>query len=82
MDYEETWGKIEAHGAPCKVNLSSDYKKTYTGPGKEYVALWGLENERIPISIAEIKRDRENVLWGRLTNGDGWIDLKDAILCE
>ena len=80
IDFEEVWERIEKHGAPCKVRMSCWYKKTYTGPGKEYTPLWSICNEHVSLQLEELRRGHDNVLWGRLKTGDGWIDLKDTQL--
>lgn len=82
INYEELWEKIEQHGTPCKIRLLSEYKKTYTGAGAEYVALRSIQNRYVPLEVEEVKRGKENVLWGRLKDGDGWIELKDVQFCE
>ena len=79
---EEVWAEMEQHGMPCRIKLVCEYKRAYTGPGKEYVSMGSIENEYIPLTVDEVKRDRENVLWGRLKSGAGWIELKDVRLSE
>ncbi|WP_427807185.1 hypothetical protein [Fusicatenibacter saccharivorans] len=81
-DDEKMWDIIEEHGAPCKVNLFCDSKKTYTGPGEEYVDLWSIQDKKIPVDLEEIRRGKGNVLWGRLKDGFGWIDLRNVQLAE
>lgn len=82
INNEELWQQIEQHGVPCKINLLCSHKKTYTGAGKEYTPLWGIENTHVALILEEIKRDKENALWGRLKSGKGWIYLNDISLCE
>jgi len=62
--YDEIWEMIERQCTPCKVVLLCDYKKTYTGPGKEYTPLWSLVNDNVPIILDEVKQGKENVFWG------------------
>lgn len=81
MDYEALWRKIEEHGVPCNIMLLCELKKTYTGPGTEYVPLWSVDN-KAPLVLEEIRRGKGQVLWGRLKSGDGWIALKDIQMCE
>ncbi len=78
----EIWEEIEQHGVPCKIELLCDYKKSYTGPGKEYVPLGSVENKKVHVYVEELKRDKDNVLWGRLRSGEGWIDLIDVEFCN
>ena len=47
-----------------------------------YDDLWSVENKNVPLLLEEVRRGKEQVLWGRLKNGDGWIELKDVQLCE
>ena len=82
MNYDDLWTEIERHGVPCRIMLSCDLNKTYTGPGMEYTPLWSVENKNVPLLLEEVRRGKEQVLWGRLKNGDGWIELKDVQLCE
>lgn len=76
------WDKIEKQGIPCKVRLLCGCKKTYTGAGTEYTPLWSITNENVPVELDEVKRGKENVLWGKLKGGQGWIDLKQVQLYE
>lgn len=79
---ENAWEQIEKHGAPCKINMQCDYKKTYTGAGYEYTPLGGVVNESAFMRLEELRRGKDNILWGRLYDGRGWIDLKDVQLSE
>lgn len=81
-NYYDLWEKIEKAGTPCKINLLCKFKKTYTGPGREYTPLWSLVNDNVPIILDEVKQGKENVFWGRLKSGDGWIELTDVQLYE
>lgn len=82
MSDEELWEEIEKREMPCEIRLLCSCKKTYTGAGTEYVALGSIVNEYVSLQLEEVRRDKENVLWGRLKRGEGWIDLKDIQLCE
>ncbi len=81
-NYDTVWNEIERHGVPCRIVLLCEYKKTYTGPGVEYTPLWSVENKNVPLQLEEIKRGKDQMLWGRLKTGDGWIDLQDVRLFE
>lgn len=80
--YDEIWEEIQKCVMPCKVIMLCTKKKTYTGPGIEYTPLWSVTNENIPILLMEVKWGKNHVLWGRLWNGMGWIDLKEVCLCK
>lgn len=79
---ESVWENIEKHGAPCKIVMQCDYKKTYTGAGYEYTPLNSVVDDSTSLRIEELRRGKENILWGRLYDGRGWIDLKDVQLSE
>ena len=81
-NYEALWNQIEEHGLPCRIIMLCDLKKTYTGPGVEYIPLWGLRNHGEPFQLEEIRRGRGMVLWGKLANGQGWIELNEVTLCD
>lgn len=49
----------------------------YTGPGYDYADI-GTLAQIGTYTVTEEEKDREGILWGCLSSGDGWVDLDKA----
>lgn len=74
-------GSGSAFALPCKVKICADSVKVYTGAGYEYVTVGSVSDADNPV-ITEVKKGKNDILWGNLKSGAGWIPLKDIVINE
>ncbi len=58
------------------VNISREDQKIYAGPGYQYDCVGDVGIAGV-YTIVEECRDSNNILWGKLKSGAGWVDLND-----
>lgn len=73
---EEVQTEPEEEDNSYRINIPRIDQAIYSGPGYQYQYVGNVGVAGI-YTIVEESRDSNNILWGRLKSGIGWVDLND-----